>query len=137
MTQPRIFITHRHRYNEDFWKLRHLLKDAFDFQDLSVHDHKFYGEELPEDFLVGTIDNRIKQCNVFIAVGRRYVGRAEWCKWEIERAIQYNKLIATWSPHGLDPDEAPASVRNYPGHLGAFTQGRALASILRRYAFTI
>ena len=89
------------------------------------------------DFLEGTIANRIKQCNVFIAIGRRYVGRAAWCKWEIDRAIQLNKWIATWSPHGLDPSEAPASVRGYAFHIGPFTQARALATKLRPFGFAV
>ncbi|MBL8618657.1 MAG: TIR domain-containing protein [Deltaproteobacteria bacterium] len=137
MTQPRIFITHRHRYNDHYWTLRHKLRAEFNFQDLSVHDHKFEDDDLPLDFLLGKIDDQIKRCNVFIAIGRRYVGRAAWCKWEIDRAIQLNKWIATWSPHGLDPSEAPASVRGYALHLGPFTQARALATKLRALDFAV
>lgn len=137
MTQPRIFITHRHRYNDHYWSLERKLRAKFSFHDLSVHDHKFEDDDLPLQFLLSTIDSRIKQCNVFIVVGRRYVGRAEWCKWEIDRAMELGKLIATWSPHGRDPAEAPARVKKYSGHLGAFSQARKLATKLRKYGFTL
>lgn len=137
MIKPRIFITHRHRYNAHYWNLEQKLRTKFAFDNLSVHNHKFEDDDLPIDFLLSTISNRIKQCNVFIVVGRRYVGRAEWCKWEIDTAMALGKLIATWSPHGKSPAEAPARLKKYSGHIGSFSQARALATRLRNLSFMV
>ena len=137
MTQPKIFITHRHCYDHDYRKLTRSLRQVFAFSDMSVHEHKFDDDDIPTDDLKDRIHQQIKLCNVFIAIGRRYVARAPWCQWEIDKAIQHGKLIATWSPYGHDQAEAPAVVRNYALHLGPFTQGRALATKLHQLGFTI
>jgi hypothetical protein len=137
MPKPILFITHRHRYSEDFWKLHHSLRESFLFSDQSVHDHRFEDDDLPLDFLEGTIAHRIKICNVFIAIGRRYLGRAPWCQWEIDKAIEYGKLVFTYSPHGLDPVQAPLSVRQYRGHAGHFTQARRLRTQLAAFGYDI
>ena len=130
MPRPRIFTTHRHRYKDDFWKLYDNMKDSFQFDDLSVHDHKFDGY-VPEGTLAKTIEQRISQCNVFIAIGRKATAHGDWCTWEIELAEKYSKPIICYSPYARDPLEAPAVARQARFYKGHFTQIRALERMLK------
>lgn len=129
MPMPRIFTTHRHRYKEDFWDLANKMKSSFQYDDLSVHNHKFDGY-VPEVELAETIENRISLCNVFIAIGRRATSRGEWCTWEIEIARDYSKPIICYSPYARDPLQAPAIARLADTYLGHFTQIRVFENWL-------
>lgn len=121
MPKPRIFTTHRHRYRRDFWKLENKMRARFVYDDMSVHNHKFEGY-IPEGELARTIENRIYQCNVFIAIGRRATGRSEWCNWEIDLACDYSKPILCYSPYAMDPRDAPPAATEAETYLGHFTQ---------------
>lgn len=131
MARPRIFITHRHRYSSDFWKLTRKMREAFDYDDLSVHDHRFDGH-IPPPELAKTIINRIRQCNLFIAIGRRATSHGEWCTWEIQQARDAYKSILCYSPYAIDPLDAPAVARHAPTYLGHFTQIQVLLEWLDR-----
>jgi hypothetical protein len=119
--KPRIFTTHRHRYANDFWSLERRMRSAFVYDDMSVHEYKFDGY-VPEGDLERTIDNRIYQCNVFIAIGRRATRNSDWCVWEIELARKYRKPIICYSPYAIDPREAPAAATEARSYIGYFTQ---------------
>ena len=91
---------------------------------------------MPEGDHERTIDNRIYQRNVFIAIGRRATRNSEWCVWEIKLARKYRKPIICHSPYAMDPRGAPAEAteateateaRSYVGH---FTQIRVLVGYL-------
>lgn len=129
MARPRIFTTHRHAYSGDFWRLADNMRYYFDYDDLSVHDQKFDGR-VPPRYLEATIVNRIYQCNLFIAVGRRATSFGGWCTWEIERARDMWKPILCYSPYGMDPSDAPAVARNARSYLGHFTQIRRLVTLM-------
>lgn len=129
MARPRIFTTHRHRYHYDFWNLERRMRASFLYDDLSVHDQKFDGY-VPEGDLAETIENRIYQCNVFIAIGRRATGRSEWCNWEIELARDYTKPIICYSPYAMDPRDAPPAATEADTYVGHFTQIQILVGWL-------
>lgn len=97
------------------------MRTSFLYDDLSVHNYKFDGY-VPEGDLAETIENRIYQCNMFIAIGRRATGRSEWCLWEIELARQYSKPIVCYSPYAMDPGDAPSAATDAEYYLGHFTQ---------------
>lgn len=97
MPKPNVFICHRWKYNDDYYKLiddfgRH----GFPIVNYSVPEHD------PLDW-VGVRRTRaqlaaqVKQCNFFIVFGRMATN-TDWCAHEVEVAVEYDKPILAVKP---------------------------------------
>lgn len=99
MPKPNVFICHRWKHNEDYYKLVDKLRDyGFPIVNYSVPQHD------PLDWVgirrtKAQLAEQVRQCNYFIVFARRAID-TEWCQHEVETAVSYGKNILGVYPRG-------------------------------------
>lgn len=101
MPRPNVFICHRWKYNDDYYKL----VDGFARYDFPIVNYSV-PEHDPLDW-VGIrrthtqLAEQVRQCNYFIVVGRRATD-TDWCRHEVGVAQSYAKPILAVYPRGYE-----------------------------------
>jgi hypothetical protein len=102
-----LFLSHAWRYNDDYYRLVRLLKDAlfFTWRNYSVPEHDpvidpnttvGYGK------LVSLLDKQVRPVNCVLILGGMYAAHSRWINEEITIAQSYNKPIVGIYPWGSE-----------------------------------
>lgn len=97
MPKPNVFICHRWKYNEDYYKLVAGFESyGFPIVNYSVPEHD------PLDWLGircthAQLAEQVRQCNYFIVIGRMATN-TDWCEHEVGVATRYGKPILSVKP---------------------------------------
>lgn len=97
--KPNVFVCHRWKYNEDYYKLiAGFAKNSFPVVNYSVPEHDpldWVGKKRTYDQLT----EQVRQCNYFIVFGRMATN-TEWCEHEVGVAMGYRKPVLAVKPVG-------------------------------------
>jgi len=101
-----LFLSHAWRYNDDYYRLEDLLKDApnFKWRNYSVPEHDPLID--PKTIagrrkLLGMLEEQIKPVNCVIIIAGIYVSHSDWILDEIDIAhLNYRKPIIGVVPWG-------------------------------------
>jgi hypothetical protein len=127
---PRIFVSHRHAYKDDYWNLKARLDNLrYAVHDSSWHDHRLGDQWLPNKVIAEKLSGSIRWCNIFIIVARPATTNSDWCQWEVEFAEKLGKPIVAYSPEGMF--RLPTFVTAARTYYGQFTYINKLDSIIR------
>lgn len=100
-----LFISHAWRYNDDYYRIEKMLKEAnfFNWRNYSVPQHDplidpntYSGKTI----LANKLDLQIRPANCVIILSGMYAVYSEWILKEIEIARSYNKPIIGVKPWG-------------------------------------
>ncbi|HMV65435.1 MAG TPA: TIR domain-containing protein [Myxococcota bacterium] len=99
MPRPNVFVCHRWKYNDDYYKLVGKFSEyGFPVVNYSVPEHDpldWVGIRRTYDQLA----EQVRQCNYFIVFGRMATD-TEWCRHEVGVAVEYRKPILAVTPRG-------------------------------------
>ena len=97
MPRPHVFVSHRWKYNEDYYKLIDKFEEyGFQIADYSVPEHDPL-EWLGVEHTYDQLEEQIRRCNYFIVIGRRATD-TDWCRHEVEVAVKYGRPILAVKP---------------------------------------
>lgn len=100
-----LFISHSWNYNDDYYKLEKLLKNALNFKwrnySVPFHDPLIDPKtKSGKNELITLLDKQVKPVNCVIILGGMYAAHSSWILEEIELAKRYNKPIVGIYPRG-------------------------------------
>ena len=95
----KVFISHRWRYDEDYYRIERWLDDApfFIWTNLSVPSHD---PILNTDELAKELHNQMRPADVFIILAGMYVSHSDWIQYEINFARRVGRPILGIKPWG-------------------------------------
>lgn len=100
MAKPNVFISHRWEYKENYDKLIEKFdENKFDYLDYSVPQHDPLDAN-KVNAIKKALKEQVRQCNYFIIFSNMAMANSDWCKYEVEVALEYNKPILSVKPYG-------------------------------------
>lgn len=127
--QARLFISHRHAYQNDYWSLKRRIQGwGMSVRDSSWHDHKIGDEFIPDAEIREKLGRAIAWCNIFIVVARPATSNSQWCNWEVTYADGMGKPILAYSPHGMS--RLPRFITETDNYAGTFTNVNRLENLV-------
>ncbi len=101
-----LFISHAWKYNDDYYRLEEMLKEAFFFKwrnySVPVHDPLIDPNTIVgKNKLISMLDAQVKPVNCVLILSGMYASHSDWILKEIEIAKAYNKPIIGVKPWGL------------------------------------
>jgi hypothetical protein len=129
-----LFLSHAWRYNDDYYNLEKMLKQAplFYWRNYSVPKHD---PLIDPNTLVGRaklielLDGQVKPVNCVLILGGMYAAHSDWIKKEIEIAKSYKKPIIGVYPWGQQ--NMPLVVQNAANELVGWNTSTIVAAIRR------
>lgn len=110
------FISHAWTYNDDYYRLESMLKDApnFDFYNYSVpkHDPLITSSKVLGD----AIENQMRLAQFVLIIAGMYVAYSDWIQFEINYAVRTGKPIIGIRPRGSEV--TPTAVSNVSTMVG-------------------
>ena len=127
-----IFISHAWRYNEDYYRLIHLLEKApnFNFRNYSVPEHDPVldpDDENDRKELLAALDRQIRPVNCVLIISGMYVAYSYWIQKEIDIAVSYSKPIVGLIPRGAQ--KIPKAVQDVAKEMVGWTTDSIVAAI--------
>lgn len=100
-----LFLSHAWRYNDDYYRLEKMLKEAplFKWRNYSVPVHDPLidpNTTVGKAKLTELLDRQVRPVNCVIILGGMYAAYSEWILKEIKLAQSYNKPIIGVYPWG-------------------------------------
>ncbi|MCK6601610.1 MAG: TIR domain-containing protein [Bacteroidetes bacterium] len=100
-----LFLSHAWRYNDDYYRLEKMLKEAplFKWRNYSVPVHDPLidpNTTVGKAKLTELLDRQVRPVNCVIIIGGMYAAYSEWILKEIKLAQSYNKPIIAVYPWG-------------------------------------
>ena len=129
-----LFLSHAWRYNEDYYRLEKMLKEAslFYWRNYSVPSHDPLIDPntyIGKAKLTELLDRQIKPVNCVLILGGMYAAYSEWILKEIEIAQKYRKPIIGIYPWGQI--NMPVAVQNAATELVNWNTSTIISAIRR------
>ena len=129
-----LFLSHAWRYNEDYYRLEEMLRDAplFNWRNYSVPKHdplldpNTYGGKAKLTELLG---RQVKPVNCVLILGGMYAAHSEWILKEIKLAQDYDKPILGIYPWGQK--NMPLAIKNAADELVGWNTSTIVSAIRR------
>jgi len=133
-----IFISHAWAYNEAYYRLENLLKQAphFQFRNYSVptHDPLIHpGTRVGQERLASLLDAQIRPVQCVLVIAGMYAAHRFWIDKEIAIAQSYNKPIVGLVPWGQE--RVPQSVQ-FAAHEMVGWNSASIVDAVRRRALS-
>lgn len=98
-----LFISHAWKYNDEYYRLVNLLKEAplFKWSNYSVPEHDPLGTKTDKE-LRDALNRQIRPVNAFLLISGMYVLHRDWIQEEIDIAKSYSKPIVGIRPRGAE-----------------------------------
>jgi hypothetical protein len=130
-----IFVSHAWAYNEDYYRLENLLKEAshFQFRNYSVPTHDPLiprGTRVGEERLAALLDTQIRPVQCVLVIAGMYAAHRFWIDKEIAIAQSYYKPIIGLIPRGQQ--RIPVAVQGAAHELVGWSTGSIVDAIRRR-----
>jgi MTH538 TIR-like domain (DUF1863) len=129
-----LFLSHAWRYNDDYYKLEKMLKEAilFKWRNYSVPKHDPLID--PNSYagkakLTELLDRQVKPVNCVLILGGMYAAYSEWILKEIKLAQGYNKPIIGVYPWGQQ--NMPLAIQNAATELVGWNTNTIVSAIRR------
>ena len=107
LKEYRLFISHAWKYDDDYYRLENLLKNASNlkFANYSVPQHDGLvekDEQVRKEKLKVMLVNQIRPVNAVLVISGMYAAHSDWITFEIEAANQMEKPIIGITPRGQE-----------------------------------
>lgn len=98
-----LFISHAWKYNDEYYRLVDLLKEAnwFKWRNYSVPEHDPLETKTNRE-LNDALDRQVRPINAFLLISGMYVSHRDWIQKEIDIAKSYAKPIIGIRPRGAE-----------------------------------
>jgi hypothetical protein len=131
-----LFLSHAWRYNDDYYRLEKMLKEAplFKWRNYSVPEHDpLIDPDTPigKSKLTELMDRQVRPVNCVLILGGMYAAYSEWILKEIKIAQGYNKPIIGVYPWGQQ--NMPIVVQNAAVELVRWNTD-SIVSAIRRHS---
>jgi hypothetical protein len=129
-----LFLSHAWKYNEDYYRLEEMLKEAnlFKWRNYSVPIHDpLINPNHPAGKvkLTNLLNKQLKPVNCVLIIGGMYAAHSEWILKEIELANNFNKPIIGIYPRGQI--NMPLAIKNVAVELVGWNTNSIVQSIRR------
>lgn len=129
-----LFISHAWRYNDDYYRLEKMLKEAplFKWRNYSVPEHDpLINPNTPvgKAKLTELLDRQIRPVNCVLILGGMYAAYSEWILKEIKLAQDYKKPIIGVYPWGQQ--RMPIEIQNAAIELVGWNTDTIVSAIRR------
>jgi hypothetical protein len=129
-----LFLSHAWKYNEDYYRLEEMLKEAnlFKWRNYSVPIHDpLINPNHPAGKvkLTNLLNKQLKPVNCVLIIGGMYAAHSEWILKEIELASNFNKPIIGIYPRGQI--NMPLAIKNVAVELVGWNTNSIVQSIRR------
>ncbi len=129
-----LFISHAWRYNEDYYRLEKMLKEANNFywRNYSVpeHDPKIDpNSEIGKKKLYDELKKQIRPVNCVIILAGMYAYYSYWINKEIEIALEFNKPILAIKPWGQE--RVPQAIHDVADEIVGWNTNTIIGAIRR------
>lgn len=131
-----LFISHAWRYNDDYYRLEKMLKEAslFKWRNYSVPSHDPLidpNTHVGRTKLEGLLSNQVRPVNCVIILGGMYAHYSSWILKEMELAQSYRKPIIAVYPWGQI--QMPKLVQNAASEI-VHWQTSSIVNAIRRHS---
>ena len=126
-----IFISHAWTYNEEYYRLVEMLKNAslFNWRNYSVPKHDPLDTTTDKELEIALYD-QIKPTNIVIILSGMYVNYRKWIQKEIDIALHYRKPIIGIKPRGQE--RIPREVQDITKEMVGWNTNSIVTAIRKR-----
>jgi hypothetical protein len=133
-----LFISHAWKYDEEYYALEALLKQAqnFAFTNYSVPKHDpLTDPETPvgKKKLEQMLDEQIRQASIVLVLSGMYVAYKRWIQYEIDQSVSTNKPIIGIKPRGQQ--QLPTAVTSVAKETVGWNTD-SIVTAIRKYSIT-
>jgi len=127
-----LFLSHAWRYNDDYYRLEKMLKEApfFYWRNYSVPEHDPLinpNTSVGRAKLTNLLDNQIRPVNCVLILGGMYAAYSEWILEEIKLAQAHRKPIIGVYPWGQQ--NMPRAIQNVADELVGWNTSTIVSAI--------
>jgi MTH538 TIR-like domain (DUF1863) len=121
----KVFISHAWDYNEEYYRLEKMLRDAayFEWENLSVPEHS----RIKNEELEYALNGQMRPANVFLILAGMYVAHSQWIQYEINFARRIGRPIIGIRPWGSVA--MPVAVQNAAAEIVGWNTDSIISAI--------
>lgn len=117
MSKANIFVSHRWEYSDEYNNLMKKFKEN-DFAHLDYSVPSYDPLDAKKVAAIkAALKEQVRQCNYFLIFANMAMDNSDWCKYEVECAIEYKKPILSVRPFGYTGN-IPVYIQNADNQYG-------------------